>query len=46
VLRASRLLAMAKDIGGLRHIIIGEMFFQLISRSIVLQLQAPIPPSI
>jgi hypothetical protein len=38
VLGASRLLAMAKDIGDLRFIIIGEVFLWLISHSIVLQL--------
>jgi hypothetical protein len=39
VLGANKLLAMAKDISGLCPITIGEMFFQLISRSIVLQLR-------
>jgi hypothetical protein len=39
MLRASRLLAMAKDIGGFCVIAIGEVFLRLISRSIVLQLQ-------
>jgi hypothetical protein len=38
MLGANKLLAMAKDIDGLRHIAIGEVFFQLICRSIVLQL--------
>jgi hypothetical protein len=32
---------MAKDIGGLRPIIIGEVFIQLINHSIVLQLWGP-----
>jgi hypothetical protein len=36
VLGVSKLLAMAKDIGGLHPIIIGEVFLQLISCSIVL----------
>ncbi len=34
----NKLLAMAKDIGGLHPIAIGKMFFQLISCSIVVQL--------
>jgi hypothetical protein len=34
--RASRLLARAKDTGSLCPIFVGEMFFQLISNSIVL----------
>ncbi len=38
VLGANRLLAMVKDIGGLHPIVVGKVFFQLISRSIVLQL--------
>jgi hypothetical protein len=38
VLGASRLLAMAKNTSGFRPIIIGDMFLQLISRSIVPQL--------
>jgi len=41
VLGASRLLAMAKDIGGLRPIIISEVFFLFINHSIVLQLRGP-----
>jgi hypothetical protein len=36
-----RLLAMLKDINGLCLIIIGDVFFRFISRSIVLQLQGP-----
>jgi hypothetical protein len=36
-----RLLAMAKVINGLHFIIIGEMFLQFISHSIVLQLRGP-----
>jgi hypothetical protein len=36
MLGANRLLAMAKDIGGLHPIAIGKVFFLLISRSIVL----------
>jgi hypothetical protein len=36
VLRASRLLAMAKDIGGLCFIVIGEVFLRFISFSIIL----------
>jgi hypothetical protein len=39
VLEASRLLAMAKDIGGLRLITIGEVFLQFISCSTILQLR-------
>ncbi len=39
VLGAIRLLAMAKDTNGLHPIAMGEVFFQLISCSIVLQLQ-------
>jgi hypothetical protein len=35
MLRANRLLAMAKDIGGLHFIVIGEVFLQLISRFII-----------
>jgi hypothetical protein len=38
MLRVNRLLAMAKDIGGLHPIAIGEVFFQLINHSIVLSL--------
>jgi hypothetical protein len=38
VLGASKLLAMAKDFGNFRPIVIGEVFFRFISRSIVLQL--------
>jgi len=38
MLGANRLLAIVKDIGGLHLIVIGEMFFRLISHSIVLQL--------
>jgi hypothetical protein len=36
VLGVSRLLAMAKDIGGFRPIAMGEVFFQFINYSIVL----------
>jgi len=36
VLRASGLLAMAKDISGLRSIVVGEMFLRFINCSIVL----------
>jgi hypothetical protein len=36
VLEVSKLLAMAKDIGGLRPITIGEVFLWFISHSIVL----------
>jgi hypothetical protein len=36
VLRASRLLAMVKDISGLRPIVMSKVFVQLISHSIVL----------
>jgi hypothetical protein len=32
---ASKLLAMAKNIGGFCSIVIGKMFFQIINRSIV-----------
>jgi hypothetical protein len=39
VLGANRLLAMAKDIGNLHPIIVGEAFSRLINRSIVLRLQ-------
>jgi hypothetical protein len=39
MLGANRLLAMAKDIGGLRPIAINEVFFQIINRSIALQLR-------
>jgi hypothetical protein len=38
VLGANKLLAMAKDIGGFRLIVVGEVFFRLISHPIVLQL--------
>jgi hypothetical protein len=38
VLRVNKLLAMAKDTNGLHPIVVGEVFLQLISRSIVLQL--------
>jgi len=38
VLGASRLLAMAKETGGFFLIVVSKMFFQLINRSIVLQL--------
>jgi len=38
VLGTNKLLAMAKDIGGLHIIAIGKVFFQLINHSIVLQL--------
>ncbi len=38
VLGANKLLAMVKDIGGLHPIVVGKVFFQLISHSIVLQL--------
>jgi hypothetical protein len=38
MLGANRLLVMAKDIGGFHTILISKVFFQLISRSIVLQL--------
>jgi hypothetical protein len=38
MLRASKLLGMAKDINGLRHIIVGKMFLWLINHSIVLRL--------
>jgi hypothetical protein len=37
VLGASRLLAIAKNTGGFRPIDVGDMFFRLISRSIVIQ---------
>jgi hypothetical protein len=37
VSRASRLLAIANDINGLHLIVVGKMFLQLISHSIVLQ---------
>jgi len=36
VLGVNKLLALAKDIGGFRPIIVGEVFFRLISRSIIL----------
>jgi hypothetical protein len=38
VLGVSKLLVMAKDTNGLCHIVVGEVFFRLISHSIVLQL--------
>ncbi len=41
ILGASKLLAMAKDINGLRLIAIDEMFLQLINCSIVIQLRGP-----
>jgi len=41
MLGVSRLLAMAKDIGSLRPIVVGEVFFRLINCSIVLQLWEP-----
>ncbi len=41
VLGASRLLAIAKDISGLCHIAIGEVFLRFINHSIVLQLWGP-----
>jgi hypothetical protein len=37
VLRVSKLLIMAKDIEGLRSIVVSEVFLQLISHAIVLQ---------
>ncbi len=37
MLGANKLLVMAKDISGLHLIVVSEVFFQLISRSIVLQ---------
>jgi hypothetical protein len=36
MLGASRLLVMAKDIGGFHPIAVGEMFFRLITRAIIL----------
>jgi len=39
MLRANGLLAMAKDIGGLRSNVVGEIFLRLINHSIILQLQ-------
>jgi hypothetical protein len=41
----NRLLIMAKDIGGLPPIIMGEVFFRFIKRSIVLQLQGLFQPT-
>jgi hypothetical protein len=41
VLRASKLLAMAKHIGSFHPIIVGEMFLRFISHSIVLHLWGP-----
>jgi hypothetical protein len=38
---ASRLLVIAKDIGGIRPIAVGKVFFRLISCSIILQLEGP-----
>jgi hypothetical protein len=35
MLGASKLLTMVKDISGLRPIVVGKVFFQLISHSIV-----------
>jgi len=37
MLGANKLLVMVKDIGGLRPIFVNNVFFQFISRSIVLQ---------
>jgi hypothetical protein len=42
VLGVNKLLAMAKDIGGLRSIIVSEVFFWIINYSIILQLQGPL----
>ncbi len=36
-MRANKLLAMTKDIGGFHPIVVGKVFLQLISHSIVLQ---------
>jgi hypothetical protein len=41
MLGANRLLAMAKNTGGLHPIAIAEVFLRLISHSIVLQLRGP-----
>jgi hypothetical protein len=41
MLGASKLWAMANDISDIRFIIVGEVFLQLISCSIVLQLWGP-----
>jgi hypothetical protein len=41
MLGVNKLLAMPKDISGLHPIVLGEKFFRLISRSIVLQLRGP-----
>jgi len=41
VLGANRLMAMAKNNGGLHLIVVNEVFLQLISRSIVLQFCGP-----
>jgi len=41
MLGASKLLAVAKDIGGLHPIIVSKVSLRLISHSIVLQLQGP-----
>jgi hypothetical protein len=41
MLRANKLLAMAKNIGNFHPIVVGEVFFRLINRSIVLQLRGP-----
>ncbi len=38
---ASRLLVIAKDIGGIRPIAVSKVFFRLISCSIILQLEGP-----
>ncbi len=40
-LGANKLLVMAKDTCGLHPIVVGEVFLQLISRYVVLQLQGP-----
>jgi len=39
MLKVSKLLIMAKDIGGLCPIVVNEMFLQFINRSIILYLQ-------
>jgi hypothetical protein len=41
MLRANKLLAMAKDTGGLYLVVIRETFIQFINHSIVLHLQMP-----
>lgn len=41
VLRASRLLAMAKSIDEVRLIMIGEVFLHFVNRTLVLQLRIP-----